>query len=57
MSPFKPESSQGWTKQIVWEPFSRRWILQSIRNPEHTCDESPAMQAYHNGISNWLKTL
>jgi hypothetical protein len=57
MSPFKPESSQGWTSQTVWEPFSRRWILQSIRNPEHTCAESPEMQAYHNGIANWLKTL
>ena len=57
MSPFKPESSQGWTSQRVWEPFSRRWILQSIRNPEHTCAESPEMQAYHNGIANWLKTL
>lgn len=57
MSPFKPETSQGWTKQTVWEPYSRRWVVQITINPEHTCEESPAMQQYHNGIANWLKTL
>ena len=56
-SPFKIDNSNGWTTQRVWEPFSRRWILQSTINPAHTCEESPEMQAYHNGIANWLKTL
>ena len=57
MSPFKPVNSQGWTTQRVWEPFSRRWIMQSTINPEHTCSESPEMQKYHEGISKWLKEL
>ena len=57
MSPFKPDNSQGCTKQKVWEPFSNRWIIQVTFNPYHTCDESPAMQKYHDNISNWLKSL
>ena len=57
MSPFKPVSFNGWTTQRVWEPYSRRWILQSTINPAHTCDESPAMQKYHDGVANWLKSL
>ena len=57
MSPFKPDNSQGCTKQKVWEPFSNRWIVQVTFNPYHTCDESPAMQKYHEGISKWLKQL
>jgi hypothetical protein len=57
MSPFKPDNSQGWTSQRVWEPYSRRWILQVTPNPQHTCSESPEMQKYHDNISNWLKSL
>ena len=57
MSPFKPDNSQGWTKQRVCEPYSRRWIIQVTPNTQHTCSESPAMQKYHDNISNWLKSL
>jgi hypothetical protein len=57
MSPFIVEQLEGWTKQRVWEPYSRRWIVQVLRKPEHTCSESPAMQKYHEGISKWLKEL
>ena len=57
-SPLKPKRlNSGYTMQMVWEPFSKRWIQQALRHPEHTCDESPEMQKYHNGIANWLKTL
>lgn len=34
-----------------------RSVRSMISKPVHTCEESPAMQDYYNGIDTWLKSI